>query len=194
MLFLVWSYMCTLVLSCGNCKQNSAVKGRTLKIENCSISNVRTVCGVNSNRADVCTVKGLKGTPTESVCTAYQGITDPSTLPKQTSKNKKSEGSLEINTMTCCIQAVPCADDFIIANRQELCLLKKPTKLAYSQILLDLSICFFTVVVRRAPRAFLPLHFHRMPFGFAIRMHHVLHPYRGSFFLSVVLRARTIIL
>ncbi|CAH7668482.1 expressed protein [Phakopsora pachyrhizi] len=79
-----------LVKSCGNCEVNSSVSGRTINVKDVTIIDVRTVCGVNTNKNDVCTVTGLKGTPTESVCTGYEGITDPSTTPKQTSENEKN--------------------------------------------------------------------------------------------------------
>ncbi|CAH7668483.1 pectin lyase fold/virulence factor [Phakopsora pachyrhizi] len=79
-----------LAKSCGNCEVNSSVSGRTINVKDVTIIDVKTVCGVNTNKNDVCTVTGLKGTPTESVCTGYEGITNPSILPKQTSKNEKN--------------------------------------------------------------------------------------------------------
>ncbi|CAH7681471.1 expressed protein [Phakopsora pachyrhizi] len=50
----------------GGCFQsvvNSSVSGRTINVKDVTIIDVRTVCGVNTNKNDVCTVTGLKGTP-----------------------------------------------------------------------------------------------------------------------------------
>ncbi|KAI8453607.1 pectin lyase fold/virulence factor [Phakopsora pachyrhizi] len=86
-----FQYLHICMKSCGNCPQNVDKPRRTITSTSCSFYNVRTVMGCNINNGDVCTVSNPMGdSPSESICTTYDGISDSSRLPTQVSKNKRN--------------------------------------------------------------------------------------------------------